>query len=248
MNQALYVSKHRKTQAFALVCVSCLLILFASCGNDQKKKVPVKTNGNGLNGMAQPGNGQSGTGLVLLHPQTQQPVPSTLTMAQGDTVSLSIQVSGISGSDVSFGFISKDGLIVQISGNQLTLSNVPHGLHNFSVVARSSVDCEKLGKQNCRPNGRPVEGIQVFDIEKKYVVNAVDPNIEYTKKDSTGGGMAGQMARGEGFIGFLGKMFMGGDGGGLGGMFGGLGGTTPQQGVPQQGVPQQGVPQQGLQQ
>lgn len=240
MNQPFYDSKMRKTSAIATICMSCLLIFISSCGNDSKKKVPVTGNGNGLNGLPQ-NSGVSGPGLVLLHPQTQQPVPATLTMAQGDTVSMAIQVSGISGSDMSYGFMSKDGLVIQISGSQLTLSNVPHGLHSFSVVARSSSDCEKLGKQNCRPNGRPVEGIQVFDIEKKYVVNAIDPNVEYTKKDSTGGGMAGQMARGEGFIGFIGKMFMGGNGG-LGGMLGGLGGTTPQQGVPQQGAPQQGYP------
>ena len=223
-----------------LVAIIVGMSHLASCGaksNRKKTTVPNRTQNFGQNALPT-GNGIQ---MQLVNPQNQQRLDASLKCAMGDTFSILVNIEGANQQAFSLGYMNQSGIQLQISGNNVTFMNVPKGIHTVTFVARKSEDCMKLGRQNCQPNGQQVQSENSYDLSKKVFLSSVDPQEEFGRIQSSGGGLAGVMGRGEGFLGSLLNSFTGGGGGGLFGQ--------PQQGQPMpQGYPPQGgpAPQQGF--
>jgi|GEM_PF-2039536 len=179
--------------------------------------------------------------LQVISPEDQQPHAQYF-IAQGDTANFPLRLSQGSIADFSIGFSSKHPSL-KLNGGQLSISGVPAGAYNATLVARHRRNCEALKIKQCEINDQQVQSsYPATDLQGAVLITVVDLASLNPQGVGAGGGLLGQILRGEGLIGSLAKNFIGnkfGAAGGAGAAGGGFGGTQPTQG--QGGVGQQGT-------
>jgi len=214
------------------LCKQLILLLLAagvtSCGGSPKG-VGMQDDVSKSNAVAKEG----GARVLFINPDNQQVLAAEVSSKLAENIRLAVQLEGVDAQRFSIGYRLRQGLNgIQVQGNNVFIPSPGAGSYQLQIVARDVEGCMRLGQPDCRIDGRGVEESRSYDLVGSLLINVIDPYRQVSTGKSTGGGIIGQVIRGDGLIGTLAKVFMGGDG--LGGMLGG-GNQTPQ---PQPQTPQ----------
>ncbi len=157
----------------------------------------------------------------------------------GDNIDLPVQLSKGNVSEFSLGYSDKHPQI-ELNGARVSLRGPAAGAYHIAIVARHRANCQASRQTDCEITNRQVsKTYPLSDLQKSIVIKIVNQSDLSPTGVGQGGGFMGQILRGEGLIGNLAKMFMGGGAGG-GGLFGGAGAATGTQGTNPAGSVQPG--------
>jgi hypothetical protein len=198
-----------------------LAMMLANCSSPST----VETGGGAATQSIEPVQGE----LQVISPEDQLPHAQYF-IAQGDNANFPLRMSQGNVADFSIGFSVKHPSL-RLNGGQLSVSGVPAGAYNATLVARHRRNCEALKIKQCEINDQQVQSsYPSTDLQGSVVITVVDLASLNPQGVGSGGGLMGQILRGEGLIGSLAKSFIGDKFSGAGAAGAGAGGTQPAQG------------------
>ncbi len=224
----IFMDESRSTRRCALqrLMLVCLVAASAACGSKTTAK---------KSGAAGPSVAGRASAVRFVNPDNGMQLAPQVTSMTGEPIRLRLTLEGGNPADYSMGVRSSTLGSMQVQGAEIYAAQVPAGSHSVEVVARNARLCRDFfpTKPDCVLNGQvPLDHDVALDVTTSIVINVVS---NFNQVDTTGlgqgGGIIGQVIRGDGLIGSLAKNFMGG---GIGGLGGGLGGqpTVPGQQIP----------------
>lgn len=209
------MKKHLKHSLRVLGIVAGMASLFG-CGSNRHKAVPVA----GGAGAPPPGgdqslaSGSSGIGIEIMDATTGKVITvNEFTSKAGESINMKISVTGANAADYSIAYKSTN-LTMQISGDTVQIAQPRAGEYIASLIARNRTSCSASPESGvpCEVTGQKLQDKSQFDLDRAFVLHVIDPVQQQaaTAGVGQGGGMIGQILRGEGLLGSLAKGMMGG--------------------------------------